>query len=133
MWKNKTVVTEFILLGFGNGPELDSLLFLMLLLIAIVTITGNILIIVLMVANQHLHTPMYFFLGNLACLEICYSSFCQGFPRMLVDLLLERKFISFSACVLQLYLVIFFITSVSFWVPCHTTDMWLYAIPCTTP
>lgn len=100
-WKNKTVVTEFILLGFGNGPELDSLLFLMFLSIYIVTITGNIFIIALVVANRHLHTPMYFFLGNLACLEICYSS--NILPRMLLSYLGGDRSISVNGCFTQYY------------------------------
>ncbi|NXN73562.1 O1030 protein, partial [Himantopus himantopus] len=100
-WKNKTVVTEFIFLGFGNGPELDSLLFLMFLSIYVVTITGNVFIIVLTVANQHLHTPMYFFLGNLACLEICYSS--NILPRMLLSYLSGDRSISVKGCFTQYY------------------------------
>ncbi|PKU36557.1 hypothetical protein llap_13136 [Limosa lapponica baueri] len=100
-WKNKTVVTEFILLGFGNGPELDSLLLLMFLLIYIATITGNILIIVLVVADRQLHTPMYFFLGNLACLEICYSS--NILPRMLLSYLGGDRSIPVNGCFTQYY------------------------------
>ncbi|KFZ49986.1 Olfactory receptor 11A1, partial [Podiceps cristatus] len=98
---NKTVVTEFILLGFGNGPELGCLLFLMFLSIYIVTITGNILIIVLMAANRHLHAPMYFFLGNLACLEICYSS--SILLRMLFSYLVGDRSISVNGCFAQFY------------------------------
>ncbi|KFW66952.1 Olfactory receptor 1020, partial [Pygoscelis adeliae] len=98
---NKTVVTEFILLGFRNGPKLDSLLFLMFLSIYIVTITGNIFIIVLVVANRHLHTPMYFFLGNLACLEICYSS--NILPRMLLSYLGGDRSISVNGYFTQYY------------------------------
>ncbi|KFQ79667.1 Olfactory receptor 1020, partial [Phoenicopterus ruber ruber] len=98
---NKTVVTEFILLGFGNGPELDSLLFLTFLSIYVVTITGNIFIILLIVANRHLRTPMYFFLGNLACLEICYSS--NILPRMLLSYLVGDRSISVNGCFTQYY------------------------------
>ncbi|NXW59499.1 O1020 protein, partial [Eurystomus gularis] len=100
-WKNKTAVTEFILLGFGNGPQLDSCLFLMFLSIYIVTVTGNTFIIVLVVANRHLHTPMYFFLGNLACLEICYSS--NILPRMLFSYLGGDRSISANGCFTQYY------------------------------
>ncbi|NXL43936.1 O11A1 protein, partial [Podilymbus podiceps] len=100
-WKNKTVVTEFILLGFGNGPELGCLLFLMFLSIYIVTITGNILIIVLMAANRHLHTPMYIFLCNLACLEICYSS--SILLRILFSYLVGDRSISVNGCFAQFY------------------------------
>uniref|UniRef100_A0A8C3XS42 Olfactory receptor n=1 Tax=Chelydra serpentina TaxID=8475 RepID=A0A8C3XS42_CHESE len=93
---NKTSVTEFILLGFGDLPELQILLFLLFLVIYIVTMAGNILIVVLVVTEQHLHTPMYFFLGNLSCLETCCSS--TILPRVL------GVVISFSGCVMQLYI-----------------------------
>ncbi|NXH14999.1 O1020 protein, partial [Bucco capensis] len=99
--KNETVVTEFILLGFGNGPELDHFLFLIFLSIYIVTLAGNTFIIVLMVSHRHLHTPMYFFLGNLACLEICYSS--NILPRMLLSYLGGDRSISVRGCFTQYY------------------------------
>uniref|UniRef100_A0A8C4WMY1 Olfactory receptor n=1 Tax=Gopherus evgoodei TaxID=1825980 RepID=A0A8C4WMY1_9SAUR len=94
-------VTELILLGFGNLPELQTLLFLVFLVIYIVTMAGNILIAALVVANQHLHTPMYFFLGNLSFLETCYSS--TVLPRMLASLLTGDRTISVSSCIIQLY------------------------------
>ncbi|NXY20636.1 O1020 protein, partial [Atrichornis clamosus] len=100
-WKNKTSVTECILLDFGNDPELDSLLFLMFLSIYTVTVTGNTFIVVLVGANRHLHTPMYFFLGNLACLEICYSS--SILPRMLLSYLGRGRSISVRGCFTQYY------------------------------
>nr|XP_048674272.1 olfactory receptor 10A7-like [Caretta caretta] len=81
---NQTSLTEFILLGFGNIPKLQILLFLLILVIYIVTMAGNILIVVLVVTDRHLHTPMYFFLGNLSCLETCYTS--ALLPRMLASL-----------------------------------------------
>uniref|UniRef100_A0A8C3FGP9 Olfactory receptor n=1 Tax=Chrysemys picta bellii TaxID=8478 RepID=A0A8C3FGP9_CHRPI len=98
---NQTSNTEFVLLGFGNLPELQLLLFLLFLVIYIVTVAGNILIMVLIVADQHLHTPMYFFLGNLSCLETCYT--CTILPRMLASLRTGDRTISFSGCVTQYY------------------------------
>uniref|UniRef100_A0A8C4WSC8 Olfactory receptor n=1 Tax=Gopherus evgoodei TaxID=1825980 RepID=A0A8C4WSC8_9SAUR len=92
---------EFILLGFGNLPELQILLFLVFLVIYILTMSGNILIFVLVVADQHLHTPMYFFLGNLSCLETCYTS--TILPRLLVSLLTGDRTISVSGCFAQFY------------------------------
>ncbi|XP_050791785.1 olfactory receptor 6N1-like [Gopherus flavomarginatus] len=92
---------EFILLGLGQLPDLQILLFLMFLVIYITTIAGNILIIALVVTDQHLHTPMYFFLGNLSCLENCYTS--TTLPQMLASLLTGDKTISFSGCITQLY------------------------------
>ncbi|XP_044840272.1 olfactory receptor 2AP1-like [Mauremys mutica] len=100
-WRNQTVVTEFNFLGFGDLPDLQILLFVMFLVIYITTMSGNIIIIALVVTDQHLHTPMYFFLGNLSCLETCYSS--TILPQMLDNLLTGDKTISFSGCFTQLY------------------------------
>ncbi|XP_050775114.1 olfactory receptor 5D18-like [Gopherus flavomarginatus] len=83
--RNQTAIMEFTLLGFGDLPELKILLFLMFLVIYITTMAGNILIIALVVTDQHLHIPMYFFLGNLSCLETCYIS--TILPRLLASLL----------------------------------------------
>ncbi|XP_039353572.1 olfactory receptor 1020-like [Mauremys reevesii] len=98
---NQTSNTEFILLGFGDLPELQLLLFLLFLVIYIATVAGNILIMVLVVTDQHLHTPMYFFLGNLSCLETCYSS--TILPRVLSGLLTRNRTISFNGCITQYY------------------------------
>uniref|UniRef100_A0A8C3XPF0 Olfactory receptor n=1 Tax=Chelydra serpentina TaxID=8475 RepID=A0A8C3XPF0_CHESE len=98
---NQTYVTEFNLLGFGNLSQLQTLLFLLFLVIYIVTVAGNILIVVLVVTDQHLHTPMYFFLGNLSCLETCYSS--TILPRVLASLLTGDRTISVSGCITQFY------------------------------
>ncbi|XP_065421300.1 olfactory receptor 10A4-like [Chrysemys picta bellii] len=100
-WGNQTVLMEFILLGFGNLPELQTLLFLLFLVIYIATVAGNVLIFALVVADQQLHIPMYFFLGNLSCLETCYSS--TILPRMLASLLTGDGTISFSGCITQYY------------------------------
>ncbi|XP_044841842.1 olfactory receptor 5V1-like [Mauremys mutica] len=99
--RNQTPIVEFILLGFGNDPELQPLLFLLFLLIYIVTVAGNILFVVLVVTNQHLHIPMYFLLGNLSCLEICYTS--AILPRLLASLLTGDRTISVKGCIVQLY------------------------------
>nr|XP_023966609.1 olfactory receptor 10C1-like [Chrysemys picta bellii] len=98
---NRTVITEFILLGFGDLPELQTLLFLLFLVIYTATMAGNILIVVLIVTDQHLHTPMYFFLGNLSCLETCYTS--TILPRLLTSLLTGDRTISVSGCFAQFY------------------------------
>ncbi|XP_053901065.1 olfactory receptor 6F1-like [Malaclemys terrapin pileata] len=99
---NQTTITEFILLGFGNLPQLQTLLFLLFLVIYIVTMAGNILIIAVVVADQHLHTPMYFFLGNLFCLETCYTS--TILPKVLASLRTRDRTISFSGCITQFYI-----------------------------
>nr|XP_032652664.1 olfactory receptor 1020-like [Chelonoidis abingdonii] len=100
-WGNQTAITEFILLGFGDLPDLQILLFLLFLVIYMATVAGNSLVMVLIVADQHFHTPMYFFLGNLSCLETCYTS--TILPRMLVSLLTGDRTISVNGCITQMY------------------------------
>ncbi|CAM5158025.1 unnamed protein product, partial [Eretmochelys imbricata] len=100
-WRNQTAITEFLLLGFGELPDLQILLFLIFLVMYMATVSGNTLIVVLIVADQHLHTPMYFFLGNLSCLETCYTSTIM--PWMLASLLTGDRTISVSGCITQLY------------------------------
>ncbi|XP_067399095.1 olfactory receptor 10A7-like [Emydura macquarii macquarii] len=99
---NQTSIMGFILLGFGNFHELQILLFPLFLVIYVVTMAGNMAIVVLVVVDQHLHTPMYFFLGNLSCLETCYTS--TILPRMLASLLSGDKTISFTGCLIQFYI-----------------------------
>ncbi|XP_074838648.1 olfactory receptor 5M5-like [Carettochelys insculpta] len=99
--RNHTPVTEFILLGFGNDPELQPLLFLIFLTVYLVTLAGNVLIIVLVVADRHLQTPMYYLLGNLACLEACFTS--TILPRYLTSLLTEDRAVPVKGCIVQLY------------------------------
>ncbi|XP_050775761.1 olfactory receptor 2AP1-like [Gopherus flavomarginatus] len=100
-WGNRTAITEFIILGFGDLPDLQILLFLMFQVIYMATVAGNTLIVVLIVADQHLHTPTYFFLGNLSCLETCYTSIILS--RLLASRLTGDRTISVSGCFTQQY------------------------------
>nr|XP_032644565.1 olfactory receptor 10A7-like [Chelonoidis abingdonii] len=100
-WRNQTTITEFILLGFGDFSDLQILLFLMFLVIYIATTLGNTLIVVLVVTDQHLHIPMYFFLWNLSYLETCYTS--TFLLRLLASLLTGDRTSSFSGCFTQMY------------------------------
>ncbi|XP_077172082.1 olfactory receptor 2AP1-like [Paroedura picta] len=100
--ENRTTVTEFLLLGFGDLGDQQLLLYLLFLVIYMVTMVGNMLIVVLVVVDHHLHTPMYFFLGNLACLETCYSS--TILPVILVNLFHGGQgTISVAGCLTQYY------------------------------
>nr|XP_056720518.1 olfactory receptor 2AP1-like [Euleptes europaea] len=96
------MITEFILLGFGDLCRFQILLFLVFLVIYMATVTGNVLIFALIVLDRHLDTPMYFFLGNLSFLEACFSS--NLFPRMLLALLTGERMISFSGCLTQWFI-----------------------------
>lgn len=100
-WENKTRIMEIILLGFGNLQDLQIPLFLVFLLSYIVTMVGNLTIVSLVVTDRQLQTPMYFFLGNLSCLETCYSS--TVLPRMLASIFRGDNRITFTGCLLQLY------------------------------
>lgn len=100
-WVNRTSITEFILLGFGNIEDLNILLFLVFLAVYFVTVSGNLLLIVLFIAVPHFHTPMYYFLVNLSFLEICYTS--NILPRMLASFLTGDKTISVWGCILQMH------------------------------
>ncbi|XP_066487368.1 olfactory receptor 5AP2-like [Tiliqua scincoides] len=106
---NCTLVDEFILLGFTDQVVLQNTLFVLFLLIYIVTIVGNIGIIVIVKTDSRFQTPMYFFLSNLSFLDICYSSVVT--PKMLVNFLVQRKTISYAGCALQLYFYAGFATT----------------------
>ncbi|KAE8578616.1 hypothetical protein XENTR_v10023687 [Xenopus tropicalis] len=107
--ENQTTVYNFILAGLSDLPSLQLPLFLVFLLIYLITLTGNLLILLLIFTDSHLHTPMYFFLGTLACLDMSCSSVTA--PRMLFDLLRELRLISVPACITQTSFFIFFIAS----------------------
>ncbi|XP_020830117.2 olfactory receptor 5AK3-like [Phascolarctos cinereus] len=98
---NGTRVTEFILLGFAVRQEVQYILFLVFLLIYVTSLVGNVGMILLIRCDGRLHTPMYFFLQNLAFVDFCYTSAIT--PKMLVNFLVSDKSISFSGCVIQLY------------------------------
>ncbi|XP_005087542.1 olfactory receptor 11H6 [Mesocricetus auratus] len=101
--QNNTIhlVTEFILLGFGNQGDTRGFFFSSILILYLLTLLGNGAIVCAVKWDQRLHTPMYIFLGNFAFLEIWYVS--STIPNMLVNILSESKAISFSACFLQFY------------------------------
>uniref|UniRef100_A0A8C3X7S9 Olfactory receptor n=1 Tax=Catagonus wagneri TaxID=51154 RepID=A0A8C3X7S9_9CETA len=94
-------VSEFILLGLSSRPEDQKPLFILFLIIYLVTITGNLLIILAICSEPQLQTPMYFFLSFLSFIDICFST--TVVPRMLVNILLEKKTISYAGCLTQMY------------------------------
>ncbi|KAK9397204.1 olfactory receptor [Crotalus adamanteus] len=99
--QNQTVIKEFILLGFKHLQSIRIILLLVFLIIYIMTIAGNVLIVLLVATDRHLHTPMYFFLGNLSCLEFFYSS--AILPRMLASFFNGDRSISVNGCFVQHY------------------------------
>ncbi|XP_077306054.1 olfactory receptor 8G17-like [Lithobates pipiens] len=103
---NQTFLNEFVLSGLSDFPSLQLGLFLFFLLIYLLTLFCNLLIIVLIVTDSHLHVPMYFFLGNLAGLDLCCSSVTV--PRMLSDLHTKKRKITITACITQIFFFMFF-------------------------
>ncbi|XP_036616084.1 olfactory receptor 6C76-like [Trichosurus vulpecula] len=102
--RNRTLVTEFILLGLTDDPDLQVLIFLFLFFTYILSATGNLTIITLTLLDSRLKTPMYFFLRNFSFLEISFTSVC--IPRFLVTILTGDRTISYNSCVAQLFFLI---------------------------
>ncbi|XP_006215687.1 olfactory receptor 6N1 [Vicugna pacos] len=98
---NWSQVAEFIILGFPHLQGVQAYLFLLLLLIYLTTVLGNLLIFLLVCLDSRLHTPMYRFISILSFLELGYTA--ATIPKMLWNLLSEKKTISFSGCLLQIY------------------------------
>ncbi|XP_036621808.1 olfactory receptor 12D1-like [Trichosurus vulpecula] len=98
---NHTSVNEFLLLGVTDTQELEHYLFVVFLIIYILILIGNGAILVIVICEPQLLSPMYFFLGNLSCLDICYST--VTLPKMLDDFLSIHKTISFVGCIIQLH------------------------------
>ncbi|XP_077314574.1 olfactory receptor 10A7-like [Lithobates pipiens] len=99
--KNYTKVSEFVLLGFGNLHTLNVVLFIVFLIIFIFTITGNLLIIVLVSITPALQTPMYYLLSHLSFSDLLIST--NILPNMLGSLLLGEKIITYCGCITQFY------------------------------
>ncbi|NXI65660.1 O1019 protein, partial [Anseranas semipalmata] len=110
--ENRTSVAEFILEGLADQPEMKAALFVVFLLIYIVTLLGNVGIIIIIQGDPRLHTSMYFFLGSLSVVDICFSSVIA--PRTLVNFLSERRTISFAGCTGQTFFYIVFVTTECF-------------------
>ncbi|XP_052045645.1 olfactory receptor 7D4-like [Apodemus sylvaticus] len=99
--ENCTEVFQFLLLGLSDDPQLQHLIFGTFLFMYLVTVLGNLLIILASISDSHLHTPMYFFLSNLSFVDICFTS--TTVPKMLVNIQKQSKDISYIQCLIQAY------------------------------
>uniref|UniRef100_M3Y3N9 Olfactory receptor n=1 Tax=Mustela putorius furo TaxID=9669 RepID=M3Y3N9_MUSPF len=106
---NASFVTEFILAGLTDLPDLQLPLFSLFLVMYMVTMLGNLCLIILIGLNSHLHTPMYFFLFNLSFTDLCYSSVFT--PKMLINFTSKENIISYRGCMTQFYFFCFFAIS----------------------
>ncbi|XP_001379708.2 olfactory receptor 151 [Monodelphis domestica] len=104
---NNTIVTEFILLGLTNQTEIKIPLFLLFLGIYLVSMVGNLGLILLIWVSSQLHTPMYYFLSNLSFIDLCYSTVIT--PKMLENFVSEKNIISYQGCITQFFFFLFFV------------------------
>ncbi|XP_004849679.1 olfactory receptor 1G1-like [Heterocephalus glaber] len=105
--ENHTSVSEFLLLSLSEHQNQQPLLFGIFLIIYLVTVVGNILIILAIGSDPHLHTPMYFFLANFSLTDLCLAS--TTVPRMLMNIQTHRHTISYVGCLTQTYFFLWFI------------------------
>ncbi|XP_002922724.1 olfactory receptor 9G1 [Ailuropoda melanoleuca] len=101
MERSNYTVTEFILVGFTTDPVMQLVLFVVFLGVYSLTVVGNTTLMVLISNDSRLHTPMYFFIGNLSFLDLWYSSVYT--PKILVTCMSEDKSISFAGCLCQFF------------------------------
>ncbi|XP_012411643.1 LOW QUALITY PROTEIN: olfactory receptor 18-like [Trichechus manatus latirostris] len=104
--QNLTRVSEFLLLGLSEDPELQPLLFGLFLSMYLLTMFGNLLFILVVSSDPHLHNPMYFFLSNLSLCDIGFTS--VTIPKMLTDIHTHHRIISYVNCLIQLFFFLFF-------------------------
>ncbi|XP_048206201.1 olfactory receptor 6C3-like [Perognathus longimembris pacificus] len=102
--RNHTMITEFVLLGISDDPELQVVIFIFLSITYILSVTGNLTIITLTLLDSRLKTPMYFFLQNFSFLEIIFTS--VSMPRFLGSIITKVKTISYNNCLAQLFFFI---------------------------
>ncbi|KAM7066876.1 olfactory receptor-like protein DTMT isoform 2-T3 [Molossus nigricans] len=104
--KNQTVITEFLLLGLPIKSEQKNLVYALFLAMYVTTVLGNLLIIMLIHLDSHLHTPMHFFLSNLSFSDLCFSSVTM--PKLLQNMQSQVSSIPYSGCLAQMYFFLFF-------------------------
>ncbi|XP_016284213.2 olfactory receptor 4F3/4F16/4F29-like [Monodelphis domestica] len=98
---NHSVVAEFVFLGLSDSWEIQLLLFLFSSVVYVASILGNLLILITVIFDSHLHSPMYFLLANLSFIDMGGSSIAA--PKMICDLFRNHKVISFGGCVAQIF------------------------------
>uniref|UniRef100_A0A8C9AQ18 Olfactory receptor n=1 Tax=Prolemur simus TaxID=1328070 RepID=A0A8C9AQ18_PROSS len=99
--ENRNNVTEFVLLGLTDNPKMQNIIFAAFFVIYIITVVGNLLIVVTITVSPSLRSPMYFFLAYLSFIDACYSS--VNTPKLITDSLHEKKTILFNDCMTQVF------------------------------
>ncbi|KAM7231744.1 hypothetical protein CapIbe_016505 [Capra ibex] len=106
MGRNQTIVSEFLLLGLPIKSEHQNLFYALFLAVYVTTVLGNLLILVLICLDPHLHTPMYLFLSNLSFSDLCFSSVTM--PKLLQNMQSQDPSIPYAGCLTQMYFLLFF-------------------------
>ncbi|XP_025771612.1 olfactory receptor 7A17-like [Puma concolor] len=104
--RNLTAISEFLLLGFSEESAFQPLIFGLFLSMYLITVFGNLLIILAISSDSHLHMPMYFFLANLSFVDICFTS--TTIPKMLWNIQTQSKVITYEDCITQMYFFLLF-------------------------
>ncbi|XP_070338246.1 olfactory receptor-like protein DTMT [Equus asinus] len=104
--RNQTVISEFLLLGLPIESEQQNLFYALFLAMYLTTVLGNLLIIVLIRLDSHLHTPMYLFLSSLSFSDLCFSSVTM--PKLLQNMQSQVPSIPYAGCLTQMYFFLFF-------------------------
>ena len=118
--RNYTEIRKFILLGLSDDPQVQVVIFVFLLITYMLSITGNLTIIILTLLDAHLQTPMYFFLRSFSILEVSFTT--VTIPKFLATIITGDKTISFNDCMAQLFFSISWESlSFTFWLPCLMT------------
>ncbi|KAK7796692.1 hypothetical protein U0070_009624 [Myodes glareolus] len=103
---NQTVIYQFLLLGLPIPPEHQNLFYALFLVMYLTTVLGNLIIIILILLDSHLHTPMYLFLSNLSFADLCFSSVTM--PKLLQNMQSQVPSISYAGCLAQIYFFLYF-------------------------
>ncbi|XP_071460181.1 olfactory receptor 1468-like [Marmota flaviventris] len=104
--RNQSIISEFLLLGLPIQPEHQNLFYALFLAMYLTTVLGNLIIIVLIYLNSHLHTPMYLFLSNLSFSDLCFSSVTM--PKLLQNMQSQVPSIPYAGCLTQMYFFLLF-------------------------
>ena len=104
--RNQTIVSEFLLLGLPIKSKHQNLFYALFLAMYVTTVLGNLLILVLICLDPHLHTPMYLFLSNLSFSDLCFSSVTM--PKLLKNMQSQDPSIPYAGCLTQMYFFLFF-------------------------
>ncbi|KAH0501269.1 Olfactory receptor 7A17 [Microtus ochrogaster] len=104
--KDDSQISHFLLLGISKNLRLQPFLFVLFLTMYLITMLGNLLIILATILGPHLHTPMYFFLSNLSFVDVCFTS--TTVPKMLVNIYTQSNIIMYRNCIAQMHFFILF-------------------------